>query len=296
MAIIKNYDGFDIGEEIARRGKLLSREENIELVKRIQQGDKEAETQFIFDNGNFVKSIIREKYPNYIKNDDILQQGLIGLIEGAKRYDESFGTAVSTHCFHWIRQKIQRYITDNEQTIRIPVHMYDRLQKVRKLRDRYYVEKASNEIGNIDLESYILENMPELGDTNANGQTKLEEIFLYIDGTTSLNKPIGEEEHGEIPELGDYIADEKSIEAESIEELYFKEERAIKVNEIIGQVLKDRELEVIKRRMGFYGSPETLDSIAKDYGVTRERIRQIEVKALRKLRNPKYSRILSEYM
>jgi len=282
----KETEGFDLKHYIMNNGKLLTREENIELVKRLQSGDKEAENEFILNNGKLVVSIISKEFPLLRDNDDIFQQGLIGLVEGAKRYDESYETAVGTHCYFWVKQRIQRYIADCESTIRIPVHMHEVLIKIRTLRNKYESEQEKE----CSFKEYIMNNIPELTEEN------YKDIAPYIDGVVSLNKPIGEDEHGEVTELMDFIANKPDNFSDSIEDSVLSSNLSDELIKILDKALDTKELEVIKRRFGFYGQVETLEEIGKDYNVTRERIRQIEEKALKKLRSQKYKNMLADYM
>jgi len=282
-------DTFNLKYYIERNGVLLSNEENIALTKRIQSGDKSAETEFVINNGKLVSALIKKRFPMYTDNDDVFQQGLLGLLDGASKYDESYGTTISTHCYYWIRQRIQRYLIDKESAIRLPVHFSEKVENVKILRDKFNKESDTDKNSRAELTKYILLNMPELDEKD------LIAIFQYMDGVTSLNKPVGENEHGEISELGDFLSDVEPHEESSQERDFLNKERRDIIDTALRTVLKDKELEVIKRRYGLGCEVETLEEIGKSFGVSRERIRQIEDKALEKLRKSKYCSVLKEY-
>lgn len=283
--MIKQTEEFNLRKYIVENGKLLSREENIELVHRLQLGDKSAEEEFILDNGKLVISVIMHEFPLYKDSDDIFQQGLIGLIDGAKRYDESFGTSVSTHCYPWIKQKIQRYIADCEDTVRIPVHMNELRIKIRQLRNKYESETENK----VTFKEYVLNNIEGLSDEN------YRLLMQYIDGVVSLNKPVGEDEHGEVTELMDFVSNSLHDSTPSVEDTVFGECLKGDVIDILETALNPRELEIVKRRFGFGCEAETLEQIGADFNLTRERIRQIEEKAIKKLRLPKYVKMFADY-
>lgn len=275
-------EGFSLIKTCAK-AKTPTREENLELVRRIQAGDKEAESEFVIRNGKLVITVINNKFNMYIDNEDVFQAGLLGLLKAAEKFDlkDKSDISVATYAYIWIRQSIGRYISENENDIRLPVHAHEKLKKMMAIRNKYNTEKPE-----CTLEMYIKQ---ETGfDDNV-----INTLMPYTLHTISLNEPVKlDSDSRDDSEIIDFIDDKiNSTEDDVVEQ--FRDEA---VYNVMKEALNEREFDVICRRFGIGYEQMTLEEVGKAYGITRERIRQIEVKALRKLRNPRYKRLLQDYV
>ena len=250
---------------------LLSAEEEVSLA---EAKDVDALTRH---NLRLVVSVAKRYQNKGLNFMDLIQEGNIGLMKAAQKYDASLGFRFSTYATYWIKQSLSRAIMNQSRTIRIPAHMVSAVNMIRKAIKKYEDE---NDATPTNAEIAKLVNLKE---------KEVEDIIQMAWGTVSLNSIVGDEED---TELGDFIADEETITP------YKSAETAMLRDSIYGllDTLSDREAAVIKMRFGLEGNSMTLEEVGKELGVTKERIRQIEDKALKKLRNPIRSATLKDYL
>lgn len=257
---------------------MLSADEEIELAHRIAEGDQSAKNELVEANLRLVVSLARHYQGCGLSYQDLIQEGNIGLIKAAEKFDVSKGFRFSTYASWWIKQALSRAIADQSRTIRIPVHMTENINKFKKT-ERELLSKLNRE-----------PKIKEIADAMGISEKQAKEIQSYIVEPTSLDIQVGDDDDTTI---GSFIEDTHFVNPESA---YIKESNGDVVNAVL-DTLSDREANILRLRFGIGGKKAmTLEEVGKEYGLTRERIRQIEAKALRKLRHPSRANILKECM
>lgn len=280
-SLSRSYDLTGALADTIKSAVIPTRQENINLALKAQKGDGKALEELMIRNGRLVlKQIKQYSSLNYGFQEDLLQEGLLGIQRAVQTYDATMGCSFSTYAVPWIRQYMARYVYNTYETIRIPVHAMEEMNRIkRKIKE--------NEQENISMTN------EELAESLNMSMEKLSSHLKNMQKTKSLDEEIkvGDTKDSEVTLL-EAVPAKENVELEA--ENTFANEMLMKV---MDECLSEREKDIIRKRFGFHdGAIWTLDQIAVGYGVTRERIRQIEAKALRKLKSPKRKRELMGFV
>lgn len=275
----KNYDNVKIYLKSIGKVPLLKTEEEKEIAKRVQEGDESAKEELIVANLRLVVAIAKKYVGRGLLFLDLIQEGNLGLVKAVEKFDYTKGFKFSTYATWWIRQAITRAIADQARTIRIPVHMVETINKLTRVQ-RQLVQELGREPTAEEIAEKLGNITPE----------KVREIQKIALDPVSLETPIGEEDDSH---LGDFIEDKHAV---SPDEYASKELLKDEIDSVLA-TLNERERKVLQLRFGLIdGRQRTLEEVGKEFNVTRERIRQIEAKALRKLKHPSKSKRLKDFV
>ena len=265
-------------QEIGRED-LITVEEEVELAQRIKKGDHAALEKLTRANLRFVVSVAKQYQNQGLSLPDLINEGNLGLIKAAEKFDETRGFKFISYAVWWIRQSITRAIADQARTIRIPVHMVETINKLTRIQ-----RQLVQDLGRDPLPEEIAEKMENIS------AEKVREIQKIALDPVSLETPIGEEDDSH---LGDFIEDKDTLSPDDYTNNQLLKDE---INAVL-QGLTEREEKVLRLRFGLLdGRTRTLEEVGKEFNVTRERIRQIEAKALRKLKNPNRCKRLRDFV
>lgn len=287
-----NYDAVKAYLKVVGDYSLLDYEEELRLIDAAQEGDIEARNTLISHNLKLVISIAKHYVNAGLDFLDIIQEGNIGLIKAIERFDTSLGYKFSTYATWWIRQQITRAIADTSRTIRIPVHANEQYFKCRKARAILHNELSRDPTGE-EIVDYVNDHKMLVDKKNPLTIDKYYELMKYFENTISLYTKISSDDKEESV-LGDFIPD---VNALSPEEEYETIDLKKNLRLLLSKVLTDKEIKVLSLRYGLDDNiTRTLEEVSRYYNVSRERIRQIEAKAFRKLRHSKYKSLVEDYI